>query len=461
MVFPIAGGNESKGYEISNSLRFNDNDSPALTITPSGAGDRDVFTMSFWVKRANIGSAQRIFTAGTSIGTNNDNLSSLLFESNDTLKFFGEVSGSVSFTLQTNRVFRDPSAWYHIVVAVNTEDGTSSNRIKLYVNGVQESSFSSSSYMSQNTDTFFNATNKHVISYEGSGYLDCYLTEFHYIDGQQLAQTQFGEFDDNGVWIPIKYTGTYGTNGFYLEFQQTGTSANSSGIGADTSGNDNHFTPTNLAATDITEDTCTNNFATFNSVFAHDNQYFSGPATLREGNTGATGVNTEGNVSTIGLTQGKWYWEVKIVTRVSNDLNINIINIGDNTGTLAASIAWQSQDDLYVNGSKTADLNSFTDDDIIGVALDLDSSTPNVKFYKNGTVENSGNAIDFAASDRDNGVIFASIGIENTSDDVLINFGNPAFAISSGNNDGKYGNFEYAPPSGYYALCTKRLAEFG
>jgi len=456
MVFPIAGG-----YEISNSLRFNDNDSPALTITPSGAGDRDVFTMSFWVKRANIGSAQRIFTAGTSIGTNNDNLSSLLFESNDTLKFFGEVSGSVSFTLQTNRVFRDPSAWYHIVVAVNTEDGTSSNRIKLYVNGVQESSFSSSSYMSQNTDTFFNATNKHVISYEGSGYLDCYLTEFHYIDGQQLAQTQFGEFDDNGVWIPIKYTGTYGTNGFYLEFQQTGTSANSSGIGADTSGNDNHFTPTNLAATDITEDTCTNNFATFNSVFAHDNQYFSGPATLREGNTGATGVNTEGNVSTIGLTQGKWYWEVKIVTRVSNDLNINIINIGDNTGTLAASIAWQSQDDLYVNGSKTADLNSFTDDDIIGVALDLDSSTPNVKFYKNGTVENSGNAIDFAASDRDNGVIFASIGIENTSDDVLINFGNPAFAISSGNNDGKYGNFEYAPPSGYYALCTKRLAEFG
>ena len=461
MVFPIAGGNESKGYEISNSLRFNDNDSPALTITPSGAGDRDVFTMSFWVKRANTGSAQRIFTAGTSIGTNNDNLSSLLFESNDTLKFFGEVSGSVSFTLQTNRVFRDPSAWYHIVVAVNTEDGTSSNRIKLYVNGVQESSFSSSSYMSQNTDTFFNATNKHVISYEGSGYLDCYLTEFHYIDGQQLAQTQFGEFDDNGVWIPIKYTGTYGTNGFYLEFQQTGTSANSSGIGADTSGNDNHFTPTNLAATDITEDTCTNNFATFNSVFAHDNQYFSGPATLREGNTGATGVNTEGNVSTIGLTQGKWYWEVKIVTRVSNDLNINIINIGDNTGTLAASIAWQSQDDLYVNGSKTADLNSFTDDDIIGVALDLDSSTPNVKFYKNGTVENSGNAIDFAASDRDNGVIFASIGIENTSDDVLINFGNPAFAISSGNNDGKYGNFEYAPPSGYYALCTKRLAEFG
>ena len=451
MVFPVVGGNESKGYEISNSLRFNDADSPHLTRTPSSSGNRRTWTMSCWFKKCEDGLNHTLFsTTGTQ---------DIRFASNERLLVYGE-SKSI---LNTNRLFRDPSAWYHIVVATDTTQSTSSNRVKLYVNGTQETDFETNSQPSQNYDWNFNHTVEQGIGERvTTGGLNPhgYLADFHWIDGQQLDPTYFGETNDNGVWIPKKYTGTYGTNGFFMEFQQTGTSANSSGIGADTSGNDNHLTPANLAATDITEDTPTNNFATFNSIFQNNNTYFSGPATLREGNTGATGVNTEGNVSTIGLTQGKWYWEVKIVNRVSNDLNINIINIGD-SGTLAASVQWQSQDDLYVNGSKTADLNSFTDDDIIGVALDLDSSTPNVKFYKNGTVENSGNAIDFAASDRDNGVIFASIGIENTSDNVLINFGNPAFSISSGNNDGKYGNFEYAPPSGYYALCTKRLAEFG
>ena len=452
MVLPIVGGNESKGYEISNSLRFNDADNPHLTRTPSSSGNRRTWTMSCWFKKCETGLNHTLFsTTGTQ---------DIRFTSDERILVYGE-SKSI---LNTNRKFRDPSAWYHVVVATDTTQSTSSNRVKLYVNGTQESSFETNSQPSQNYDWNFNHTVEQGIGERvTTAGLNPhgYLADFHWIDGQQLDPTYFGETNDNGVWIPKKYTGTYGTNGFFMEFQQTGTSANSSGIGADTSGNDNHLTPANLEAHDITEDTPTNNFATFNSIFANDNQYFSGPATLREGNTGATGVNTEGNVSTIGLTQGKWYWEVKIVNRVSNDLNINIINIGDSTGTLAASVQWQSQDDLYVNGSKTADLNSFTDDDIIGVALDLDSSTPNVKFYKNGTVENSGNAIDFAASDRDNGVIFASIGIENTSDNALINFGNPAFSISSGNNDGKYGNFEYAPPSGYYALCTKRLAEFG
>jgi hypothetical protein len=487
MVFPIAGGNESKGYEISNSLRFNDNDSPALTITPSGAGDRDVFTMSFWVKRANIGSAQRIFTAGTSIGTNNDNLSSLLFETNDTLKFFGEVSGSVSFTLQTNRVFRDPSAWYHIVVAVNTEDGTSSNRIKLYVNGVQESSFSSSSYMSQNTDTFFNATNKHVISYEGSGYLDCYLTEFHYIDGQQLAQTQFGEFDDNGVWIPIKYTGTYGTNGFYLEFQQTGTSANSSGIGADTSGNDNHFTPTNLAATDITEDTCTNNFATLSSIDTHTTS-----PTLAEGNldfTAPSGTAFTPARSTIAVSQGKWYMEYKFkaagggVGVMTTQSPIND-HLRDDSDVRSVYRGWSGYYYGRNNSGGVDDVggNSVTlsADDIVGIALDLDNGY--VYFHKNGTYMNGQDGSTQGNPAGNNG---GSGGAANPSSQLLTNqhdgvwafmaydlntantgrvqcnFGNPVHSISSGNTDGKYGNFEYAPPSGYYALCTKRLAEFG
>ena len=466
MVFPVVGGNESKGYEISNSLRFNKGDSPYLSFALSTPTNDKIYTWSYWVKRGNISVSGNTTIFGH--GTNDGNAPFIhhAFEADDELRFDSYDNQTTSVAeVKPSMLFRDPSAWYHIVYAFDTTQSTASNRLKIYVNGNQITDFASSTYPAQDKVLAVNKSGVNFVIGEydtyGSTYLDAYLSEINFVDGQQLSPTSFGEFDDNGVWIPIKYTGTYGNNGFFLEFKQTGTSANSSGIGADTSGNDNHFSVSNLAATDVTEDTCTNNFATFNPIFQNDNTYFSGPATLREGNTGATGVNTEGNVSTIGLTQGKWYWEVKIVNRVSNDLNINIINISDSTGTLAASVQWQSQDDLYVNGSKTADLNSFTDDDIIGVALDLDSSTPNVKFYKNGTVENSGNAIDFAASDRDNGVIFASIGIENTSDNVLINFGNPAFSISSGNTDGKYGNFEYAPPSGYYALCTKRLAEFG
>jgi hypothetical protein len=155
MVGILGANSVSGGYEIDNSLRFNDGDSAKLAITPGGSGDRDTFTFSFWIKRTTLGAAQRIFSAGTSIGTNNDNVSSFLFESNDTLTFFGEVGGSVSFTLQTNRRFRDPSAWYHIVVAVDTEDGTAANRIKLYVNGVQESSFGGATYMMSKYRYFF------------------------------------------------------------------------------------------------------------------------------------------------------------------------------------------------------------------------------------------------------------------------------------------------------------------
>ena len=470
MVGILGANSVSGGYEIDNSLRFNDGDSSKLTFTPGGAGDRDTFTFSFWVKRGVLGTGQRIFSAGTSIGTNNNNVSSLLFESDDTLKFFGEVGGSASFTLQTNRLFRDPSAWYHIVVAVDTEDGTAANRIKLYVNGVQESSFSTATYMNQNTDTFFNAANLHNISYAGGGgFVDGYLAEFHHIDGTQVAPTEFGEVDDNGVWIPKAYEGAYGTNGFYLEFKQTGTDADASGMGADTSGNDNHFAVTNLAATDVTTDTPTNNFATFNPIFVNDRSGFT-PSTLREGNTGATGVNADGNVSTIGFNKGKWYWEIKIVTRVSNDMNIYLLSIpGPHAGVSASrTMMWQSQDDLFfnnnqTNATKTADLVSFDDDDIVAVALDLDASTPNVILYKNGTALNSGNAYNFNANERDGGnFIFPALGIENTSDNGLINFGNPAFAISSSNADANgYGNFEYAVPSGYYSICTKNLAEFG
>ena len=254
MVFPIAGGNESKGYEISNSLRFNDGDSPKLEFTPSSTGNRRTFTFSFWFKRGVLGTSQYFFYTDNNGSGSTDFL--IFINSSDGFRT-GFLDSSQKY-FGPSRVLRDPSAWYHAVVAVDTTQASASNRIKIYINGVEETDYAidNRSDLGQNTELDFSRQAVHRISgYSSSAYIDGYLTEYHVVDGTALDATSFGEFDDNGVWIPKKYTGTYGTNGFFLEFKQTGTSANSSGIGADTSGNDNHFTPTNLAATDITEDT--------------------------------------------------------------------------------------------------------------------------------------------------------------------------------------------------------------
>ena len=494
MVAILGANSVSGGYEVSNSLRFNDDDGPELKRTPSSAGDRKTFTTSFWVKRGNLGTSQRLWSAGTSIGTNNNNVSSLLFETNDTLKFFGEISGSASFTLQTSQVFRDVSAWYHIVLAVDTTQSTSSNRVKIYVNGNQVTDFGTETYMSQDVNTFYNADNLNMLSYGGSGgKIDGYIAEFVNIDGTALTQTSFGEFDDNGVWIPIDVSGLdfSGTNSCHLEFKQTGTSQNSSGIGADTSGNDNHFAVSNLASTDITEDTCTNNFATLVPTLN---------MTLSEGNVKATTSRTsnwDGVHASIGVTSGKWYFETKASNAggtfrvksgvVGNPETFNILYNGRGTsddpgGTLSNTFpsygkgVWLSYwYDHNYNSSSTA--SSQSSGDILQFALDMD----NYKMWigVNGQFkDNSNNNVSY--SDVASGssatvtipsgaytgkTFFPDVWLrddDGSFDNVAeVNFGNPSFSISSGNNDGKYGNFEYAVPSGFYALCTKRLAEFG
>ena len=477
MVNILGANSVSGGYEIDNSLRFNDDDSPMLSRTMSG-GNQQIHTLSTWVKRSNLSTGnQRIFSSDDEASAD----FRLRFTSADVLMFSDTYTGnSNTYTnLITTRVFRDTSAFFHIMIAIDTTQGTAANRVKIYVNGVQETSFSTAQYPQQNDNFGFGRNGKtfevgaSLFSNSPRQEFDGYFAETYAVDGAQKAPSDFGEFDDNSVWIPKAYEGSYGTNGFLLEYKETGTSQNSSGIGADTSGNDNHFAVTNLAATDVTTDTPTNNFATFNPIFSNARSGFTATATLREGNTGATGVNTSGNVSTIGFDKGKWYWEIKIVTRVSNDLNIGIVSIpGPHSGvSVSKTMMWQSQDDLYfnnnqTNATKTADLVSFDDGDIVAVALDLDASTPNVILYKNGTALNSGNAYNFNANERDGGnFIFPQVTVTNTSDNVLINFGNPAFAISSGNADANgYGNFEYSPTIGgvnYYSLCTKNLAEFG
>ena len=487
MVFPVVGGNESKVYEISNSLRFNDGDSAYLEKDFSSDGSRQKFTWSAWIKRSTLGANQVPFGAAEASGRDEIRLNS----SDQLQVFFGDASDA---NLITNRLFRDVSAWYHFVVAVDTTNGTADNRIRVYVNGVEETSFGTRSNPSENYQMDFTADCPHRLGVEGSGTslaFDGYMTEVNFVDGQQYDPTYFGEFDDNGVWIPKKYTGTYGTNGFFLEFKQTGTSANSSGIGADTSGNDHHFTPSNLAALDVTEDTCTNNFATL--VPAPN-------MTLSEGNVKAATSRTsywDGVHASIGLTSGKWYFETKVSNAsgtfraktgiVGNPETFNILYNGRGTSADPLDVlsntypsygkgVWLSHwYDQNYNSSSTASAQSSGD--ILQFALDMD----NYKMWigVNGQFkDNSNNNVSYSdvASGSNATVTIASAAYtgktffpdvwlrddDGSFDNVAeVNFGNPSFSISSGNTDGKYGNFEYAVPSGFYALCTKRLAEFG
>ena len=484
MVFPVIGGDgKPTGYEIDNSLRVNEQDDAKLSFDPDDAGNVDTMTLSFWFKPdLNFGGDHNnIF----SVRPNSGAYTMLTHRSSHELLFEQNGVGDV---LKTNRKFRDPSAWYHIVLALDSTNGTAAQRARLYVNGVEETSFETDNRanISQNADFLWGGGNPHQISGDPTGnyFFGGYLADFNYVNGTQLDPTYFGETNDNGVWIPKKYTGSYGTNGFFLEFQQTGTSANSSGIGADTSGNDNHFTPTNLAATDITVDTPTNNFCTMNPLIS-----FAGASdgidAFTEGNTVVDSNNdTSAAGATFGVQNGKWYYEAKLTT--GNQSSTNFVTgwastnyegqkgTGNGVGFMSGedNIAIDPGGNLNQGGTgSTSVFGNRSTNDIFQVALDLDNGK--IHFGVNGTYSNGSatNSTTLDASNPDYSSVFdtagefymPAFGQSSTGQTVLAyNFGNPAFAISSGNADANgYGNFEYAVPSGYYSLCTKNLAEYG
>ena len=470
MVFPIVGGDgKPTGYDVENSLRFNASDSPQLSkdMSSISATSTKKFTTSFWLKPGNVPQT----SYGGIIDVGGDHAISLV--SDNTLYFF-ENGGSDLYWRPT-RVFRDPGAWYNIIIIADSTLSTQTDRVKIYVNGVIETSFHNNSGPNQNHDFAFNTSNTRYIGRKQttSSSLDGYLTEIHHIDGQAKAHTDFGEFDDNGVWVPIEYTGTYGNTGYYLEFKQTGTSQNSSGIGADTSGNDNHFAVSNFAALDVTEDTCTNNFATLNSL-----DQGLGNAAISEGNckfVGADGDTCRAR-STLAVANGKWYAEfrgannhklrISVTDNVGMETNGPLTNdgvdFGINDGYLYTYKDGTNNDTGAGSVSGGIDLSyTHSSNDIIGVALDADNNT--VRFYVNGSAQGSEATVLQRATEDVFHMFsvydFSSSG--NNANTVECNFGNPSYSISSGNNDGLYGNFEYAPPSGYYALCTKRLGSFG
>ena len=470
VTLPGAAGEVLEQYEVSNSLRFNDDDSAYLSKAFStDPSDQKLTTISFWFKIGNITSAFRAlyrFNDGSNTGA-------VYIRNGNDLQFAWDLS-SGTLDVRPDGVIRDPSAWYHFFVRVDTTQSTEADRVEIYINGV-ERTYSTSTYPGQNT-TLKHLSNGKTYYVGGSPpnsdyYFDGYIAEFNVVDGQARSHLDFGRFDDNGVWVPKKYTGTYGNNGFYLEFKQTGTSANSSGIGADTSGNDLHWTPSNLGATDVTEDTCTNNFATLNPLDrAVENA--SGGIVLSEGNCEAVGVNG-GNrsraQSTIGFSSGKWYAEFKIKNGNDHKTQIGMIDEVQSTknhGGVNAGVEYRTNDDAiysFTNGSENSGqtgLSGISNDDIVGVAINADTSPPSIQFYVNGSTK--GTAVTYPNT----GSIyffFVRDGSDSGNDEphVVCNFGNIPSTVSSPNTDGKYGKFYYAPPSGYYALCTKRLAEFG
>ena len=455
--------NAGSDYEIDNSLRFNDNDAANLARTPSSTGNQRTWTWSCWVKRGASGAEIRLFGCYQA----NDSPISLKFDGNDKLSV-DNWAGQMAVTV--NR-FRDFSAWYHIILALDTTQSAAANRAKFYVNGVQQATVAGGAgFPGLNLQAYVNlADQDHRIGtlepYDGSQYFDGCLAEMHFVDGAALTPSSFGETDDtHGHWKPIdcKDNLTYGTNGFYLDFKSSGVgTASSSTVGADRSGNDNHWTSNALAATDQMIDTPTNNFATWNA------SSYDGGTAMTEGNlnaygSGGTSAN-EGGTATIGVTSGKWYWENRIEA-VGNSCAIGIFPSNNNPKSIDdmyqgdPSIYYKNDGNKQVDDSSSSYGNSFTTDDIIGVALNLDDNE--IKFYKNNTVQNSGTAIAVTVTSEHYNPVQAGTG----NSQVTVNFGqDSSFAgneTAQGNQDGNsIGDFYYAPPSGFLALCTNNLPE--
>ena len=468
----VGSATAATGFNVSNSLRFDDGSTDYLSISGSTPGNRKKFTYSFWFKRSHLGTDQALL----SYESDSNNRGQIQINTSDQFRYFERSGGSTTTDLVTNRLFRDVSAWYHIIIAVDTTQGTNTNRVKIYVNGVQETSFSTSTYPSQNYDTNANGTYDKNIgrrNVNGDYKLDGYLAEVVFVDGTQQANTDLGEFDeDSGIWKPIDVSGlTFGTNGFYQEYKQSGTSQNSSGLGADTSGNDNHFTVNNLTAVDQSTDTCTNNFATLNPL--HFGSGSISNTALSEGNLKF--VSTQGGspypyyFSTMAVSKGKWYAEFKYVSSDSGTAGIGNGVADSYSGNNAYDYSYYFDGRLYNNGSgESTGYAAISDNNILGCALDLDNNK--IYFHINGSYQASGNPTNgtggksiTAPASNGTGVYHFEVGDSGANQPTIeCNFGSPSFAISSGNTDGNsYGNFEYAVPSGYYALNTKNLSEYG
>jgi hypothetical protein len=460
MTFPVLSANGPTGYNLTRSLRFRSSASAYLNRTPASATNQKTWTYSGWVKKSGLAAEQAIFCSQP----DGFNWTEIYFRGTDNLTFRQYTSSTVVFEVVTNAVLRDVSAWYHIVIVLDTTQATAANRLILYVNGVQQTlTFNTGTYPAQNANLFINAANAHYIGQRSSaGYPNIYLTEVNFVDGQALTPSSFGSTNSTtGVWQPAAYKGTYGTNGFYLPFTNITSTTT---LGYDFSGNSNNWTTNNISLTaGSTYDSMTDvptltsataaNYCTLNPLLSNNNITFSS-ANLNAA-IGASGGIYRTAGGTIAVTTGKWYFEALATTPFIN----SHVGFGDVTQSKAT---WESDTSANtnfwylnpINGSKvngngagTSYGSPLSNGDIIMCALDIDNGK--IWWGVNGTFIASGNP------SAGTNAAFTNLSGFNLT---------PAFFGGSGSSGGStqianFGQrpFSYTPPTGYVALNTYNL----
>ena len=461
-VLSGAAGSGTTVHTIDQSIRFNDDDSPYMSRTQQ-AGNQTTWTISCWVKIGNLPGNFTIWSVHTAYQ------SYAQIRSSTGLEFaVGNGSSGSSYHALT-RLFRDPSAWYHLVMVFDSTNAASSERARIYVNGERQLDFSNTGSWSQSYSSNVNSTQTMYIGEQGTGgnHMDGYIAEFVQIDGQALGPSSFGEFNSSGIWIPKDISGlTFGTNGCHIDGRDA------SDLGDDESGNGNDFSTSGLGAHDQVLDSPTNNFCTANPL---DSYYFAG--TFKDGNLDVTTSGATGNYTFHTTTQkiptsGKWYMEVRayeigagcyigITQEPTTAINVYL-------GQLSTTWGYYSDGRLFTNDSGSSYGNSYANGDIIGIAVDMDNNK--LYFSKNGTFQDSG---DPTSGSTGTGAISITGGVDyflGASDDTgaattsrfMWNFGQDGTfcngVTAQGNKDASgIGNFYYSVPSGYKALCTKNL----
>jgi hypothetical protein len=472
--FFLAG---KKAYEVERSFRFNDDDSTYLARTPSSASNRKTWSLSLWFKRGNLGMAQNIFCT---TGSDNSTFFDARIQTDNTIT----LGLYTSYLLQTNQVFRDPSAWYHMVVVLDSTQATASNRLKWYINGNQITSFSTdniSSLITQNGDFGVNSTaqmtfGKHNL--DNNKYFDGYMAEINHIDGQAYDPSYFGETNaTTGQWNPKKYVGSYGTNGFYLDFSDNSSITN---MCLDKSGNGNNFSPDGSNTEDSMLDSPTNNFCTLNLL---DDDY-NGPSTFSQGNLFASrGGSDHGSMrGTMGMSSGKWYFEYCLPTATNGSASFwaGVCNSTADMTVSRTNGMWNyggSNGEFIVRGTGNTGIHNYGSaiaaGTVVGVAVDMDNKK--IWIGKNNTWFGSSNAdtdgnpstganptSTFTDSQIPDGNLYPQMGLYNYASKA--NFGQDSTFSGTktrqGNSDanGK-GDFFYAPPTGFKALCSANFPD--
>ena len=463
----IGASGSAEGYTIDRSLRLNSEDNTFLQRTPSSTTSRTTWTFSLWIKRCKFDSTMGLF--GTS-GSDNNTLTEFLFTSAN--RFSWSASSKVYFT--TEQRFRDPTAWFHLLVRCDTTNSTQADRQQLWINGERVTDFDAQNLTGSGTEFGINRNVDHRLGERPSGgdNFDAYLAEVNFIDGIALDSTSFTETNAlTGELVPKKYIGSYGTNGFYLKFADN---TNNAALGTDSSGNGNTFTVNNIASShDTVTDTPTNNFPTFNPLNKTND------AVLSDGNiVFVQSSNDESVTGTFPILSGKWYWEVYKKSTENPELGIEVLtrplsNKTDDVSPTKVCFRTNGGDQQVGTGSPTSITGSSggqTGAGVIAIAVDFDNkkiwySDLSGNFFNSGNPATGSNAaFDFSSVAVADGCVPYFFCGTGANDAIFVNFGQDGTHSGNvsltGNTDANgHGSFKYSVPSGYLALCSANLPD--